>query len=69
MMTNNFFSVNEYQKLNLDFNAKREYLNSRGMQLRVTSGSTGKPVEVIKSDRDNKNDYLLQNYYTKVIFI
>lgn len=65
MMTNNLINLQTYDRLKFDINAKREYLNSMGLQLKITSGSTGIPLEIIKSDRDNKKDYYTLNYYRR----
>ena len=44
---------------------KRKILEDHGMLLKITSGSTGKPIEVIKTQRDYTQDYLMLNYYRR----
>lgn len=52
-----------YEGLGTDYNARKTYLIKRGLYVRITSGSTGEPLEVIKSKRDIKRDYLSLHYY------
>ena len=66
-MVGDRFSLNKdyYDSLGNDITKKREYLYEKGFLLKATSGSTGKPLEVIKSLKENTNDYMHLNRIRK----